>query len=80
MLSENMKAVRKSKGLSQEELAVKLNVVIVVIFVLLILVKSPYLGWDYSEPEIAVLGVGVHSLEWLFVRLASFTLVVQLLV
>lgn len=27
MLSENMKAIRKSKGLSQQELAVKLNVV-----------------------------------------------------
>ena len=27
MLNENMKAIRKSKGLSQEELAVKLNVV-----------------------------------------------------
>ena len=27
MLSEKIKAVRKSKGLSQEELAVKLNVV-----------------------------------------------------
>ena len=27
MLSENIKAVRKSKGLSQQELAVKLNVV-----------------------------------------------------
>lgn len=27
MLSENIKAVRKSKGLSQEELAVKLNIV-----------------------------------------------------
>ena len=27
MLSENMRAIRTSKGLSQEELAVKLNVV-----------------------------------------------------
>ncbi len=27
MLGENIKAVRKSKGLSQQELAVKLNVV-----------------------------------------------------
>ena len=27
MLSENLKAIRKSKGLSQQELAVKLNVV-----------------------------------------------------
>ena len=27
MLNENIKAIRKSKGLSQEELAIKLNVV-----------------------------------------------------
>lgn len=27
MLSENIKTIRKSKGLSQEDLAVKLNVV-----------------------------------------------------
>ena len=27
MLNENMKAIRKAKGLSQEELAIKLNVV-----------------------------------------------------
>ena len=27
MLSENMKALRKAKGLSQQELAIKLNVV-----------------------------------------------------
>src|SRR5699024_4864818 len=27
MLNENMKAIRKSKGLSQQELAIKLNVV-----------------------------------------------------
>ena len=27
MLSENINAIRKSKGLSQEELAIKLNVV-----------------------------------------------------
>ena len=27
MLNENIKAIRKSKGLSQQELAIKLNVV-----------------------------------------------------
>ncbi len=27
MLSENIKAIRKSKGLSQEELAIRLNIV-----------------------------------------------------
>ena len=151
MLNENMKAIRKSKGLSQEELAVKLNVVrqtiskwekglsvpdsdmllsisevletpvstllgeavvepkvddlkaisekleainlqfaqrkitrrkmlhwlfilvcgvAVTISAVLIRLNSPYLGWDYRDPETAVFGAAFHTFEWLFVRLA----------
>ena len=151
MLKENIKAIRKSKGLSQEELAIKLNVVrqtiskweqglsvpdaemlitiskvletpvstllgeniyeskvdnlksisekleiinlqlsqrknerrkiihwslislcviTVGIFIFFILLNSPYLNWDYSNPENAVLGVAFHSFEWLFIRIA----------
>ena len=149
MLNENIKAIRKSKGLSQQELAARLNivrqtvskweqgrsvpdsdllialsevletpvstllgetvmeteadtlkaiseklevinlqlaqrkatrrkllhwslillcVVIVIALVILLELESPYLGWDYSDPETAVLGVAFHSLEWLLVR------------
>ena len=156
MLHENIKAIRKSKGLSQEELAIKLNVVrqtiskwekglsvpdsnmlisisevletpvstllgetvveskvddlkaisekleiinlqlaqrkttrrkilhwllillctvIVTISVVLIVLNSPYLGWDYNDPETAVLGVAFHSFEWLFVRLAPIIII-----
>lgn len=32
--------------------------------------SSPYLGWSYSDPETAVVGVAFHAFEWLFVRLA----------
>lgn len=156
MLNENIRAIRKSKGLSQEELAIKLNVVrqtiskwerglsvpdsdmlisisevletpvstllgetvieskvddltaisekleiinlqlaqrktirrkilhwllislcavIVTISVALIVLNSPYLGWDYSDPETAVVGVAFHVFEWLFVRLAPIILI-----
>jgi len=156
MLNENIKAIRKSKGLSQQELAVKLNVVrqtvskweqglsvpdsdmlisisealetpvstllgekvieskvddvkaisaklevinlqlarrkttrrrllhwllialcaaIAIIFAVLFFIESPYLGWDYSDPETAVLGVAFHSFEWLFVRAAPIILI-----
>ena len=156
MLNENIKAIRKSKGLSQEELAIKLHVVrqtiskweqglsvpdsnmlisisevletpvstllgetvveskvddlkaisekleiinlqlaqrkttrrkilhwllillctvIVTISVVLIVLNSPYLGWDYNDPETAVLGVAFHSFEWLFVRLAPIIII-----
>ena len=38
----------------------------------LAVLKSPYLGWDDSAPETAVMGVAIHALEWGFVRLAPF--------
>ena len=156
MLNENIKAIRKSKGLSQEELAIKLNVVrqtiskweqglsvpdadmlisiaevletpvstllgetvaeakaddlkaisekleiinlqlahrktakqkaihwlfilsctvIAAAFAILIVLGSPYLGWDYSQPETAVMGVGIHAFEWLFVRIAPLVFI-----
>lgn len=160
MLNENIKAIRKAKGLSQQELAVKLNVVrqtvskweqglsvpdsdmliaisevletpvstllgetvietevdnlkaiseklevinfqlaqrkttrrkivcwllislcaiIVMIFAALIILSSPYLGWDYSDPEAAVLGVAFHSFEWLFVRVAPIIFIAAII-
>ena len=122
MLNENIKALRKSKGLSQQELAVKVNVVrqtiskweqglsvpdsdllialfarrkamwrsalhwglvavcagILVIAAALAVVNSPYLSWDYSVPETAVMGVVVHAFEWGVVRLAPFALAAAL--
>ena len=160
MLSENIKAIRKSKGLSQQELAVRLNVVrqtvskweqglsvpdadvlislsevletpvstllgetvmetesdtlkaiseklevinlqlaqrksmrrkiiywslislciiLVIVFAVLLELESPYLGWNYSDPETAVLGVLFHSFEWLFIRFAPIILVLSLI-
>ena len=160
MLNENIKAIRKSKGLSQQDLAVKLNVVrqtvskweqgrsvpdsdmlisisevlatpvstllgetvietevdtlkaiseklevinlqlaqrktmrrkmirwllislcaiIVMVFAALVILNSPYLDWDYSDPETAVLGVAFHSFEWLFVRVAPILFIIAII-
>lgn len=56
-------------------LLISLCAVIVIISAILILINSPYLGWDYSNPETTVLGVVFHSLEWLFVRVAPIIFV-----
>ena len=50
-------------------------VLIVAVFAALAVVNSPYLGWDYSAPETAVMGVAIHAFEWGFVRLAPFALI-----
>ena len=42
---------------------------------ILAMAGSPYLGWDYSAPETAVMGVAIHAFEWGFVRLAPFVLI-----
>ncbi|MEE0681201.1 MAG: helix-turn-helix domain-containing protein [Candidatus Gastranaerophilaceae bacterium] len=55
-------------------LFISLCAVIVTIFVVLIVLNSPYLGWDYSHPETAVSGVVFHAFEWLFVRIAPLAL------
>lgn len=56
-------------------LLISLCAVIVIIFAVLIALNSPYLGWDYNDPETAVVGVAFHSFEWLFVRLAPIVLI-----
>lgn len=51
-------------------LLISLCTIIVIVFAILLKIKSPYLGWNYGDPETAVLGVVFHAFEWLFVRAA----------
>lgn len=48
---------------------------IVLVSAILIAVSSSYLGWDFSDPELAVAGTAFHAFEWLFVRLAPVFLI-----
>ena len=53
-----------------QALLIALCSIIVMISVLFISLNSPYLSWNYNDPEVAVFGAGFHVFEWLFVRLA----------
>ncbi len=56
-------------------LLISLCAIIVIIFISLFLLNSPYLKWDYNNPENAVLGVAFHSFEWIFIRIAPIILI-----
>ena len=56
-------------------LLISFCLVIIIIFISLILLNSPYLNWNYSNPENAVLGVAFHSFEWLFIRISPIILI-----
>ena len=60
-------------------LLISLCAVIALIFAAFIIWGSPYLSWDYSDPETAVLGVAFHSFEWLFVRTAPIVFIAALI-
>ena len=59
-------------------LLILLCIITIIIFITLFLVNSPYLNWDYNNPENAVLGVTLHSFEWIFIRIAPIILIVSI--
>ncbi len=53
---------------------VLLGVGTALLFTLLVLWKSPYLRWNYADPETAVFGAAFHAAEYVFVRALPFLL------
>lgn len=161
MLKDNLKTLRKNKGLSQEELSIKLNVVrqtiskwesglsvpdaemlisiseifetpvstilgenieekekndikiiseklevineqlfikqkqkrkrtitfliitdafVISLFILLVVLNSPYKSWNYSDPEWSIIGTLWHSFEWIFFKIAPIIIIVITLI
>ena len=48
---------------------------VVLAFGVLFTVGSPYMAWNYQDPETAVMGTALHAMEWLFVRAAPVLLI-----
>lgn len=55
-------------------LSITLCILVVIISVALISLNSPYLSWNFNDPETAVVGTFFHAFEWFFVRLAPIIL------
>ena len=56
-------------------LLISVCAIIAIIAIFLIIANSPYLGWNYSDPETAVVGTAFHIFEWIFVRVAPVVFV-----
>ena len=66
---------QQSRRKTAHWLFISLAIVIVLITAVLFFLNSPYLGWNFNDPETAVLGTAVHSFEWGFVRVAPIVLI-----
>ena len=56
-----------------------LAVVIVIVFIILAIMHSAYLEWNFSNPELAIAGTMLHGFEFLFVRIAPFVFIASII-
>ena len=52
------------------------DVGLILLFILLTVLGSPYQNWDYNNPEWAVLGTIWHSFEWVYFKVAPLIVIV----
>ena len=52
-----------------------LCIFLIVTFIGIISLNNAYMEWDYNDHEKAVLGVGIHSVVWIYVRVAPIILI-----
>lgn len=67
---------KESKRKTLHWLFILMCIVLVLIFAFLLVVGSPYLGWNFGDPETAVFGSLFHAFEWVFVRFAPLAIIV----
>lgn len=49
-----------------------LCVTLVLIFVSISTLGNSYMEWNYNDPELTVLSVGIHAFVWVFMRVIPF--------
>ena len=83
VISEKLEVINEQLSISQKQKRKRKIIVLLIIdicliffFVLLALLGSPYLTWDYGNPEWSVIGTLWHSFEWIFFRIAPLLIIV----
>lgn len=51
------------------------DVCLILLFILLAVLGSPYQSWDYTDPEWSVIGTIWHSFEWIFFKIAPIMII-----
>ena len=57
---------------------ITLCILIVITFIVLTVMHSSYLDWNFDNPEIAVAGTILHGFEFLFVRIAPVIFLISI--
>ena len=82
IISEKLEIINEQLSISQKQkkkrnyiLLIIADIFVVLLFILLALLGSPYQSFDYSNPEWSVIGSLWHSFEWIFFRIAPLVII-----
>ncbi len=76
VINEQLSIQQKQKRKRTINLLLIIDVCIIVLFILLAVLDSPYRTFDYNNPEWAIIGTLWHSFEWVFFRVAPFLIMI----
>ena len=76
VINEQLSKRKKQKRKRIINFFIILDVCIILLFIILAILDSPYQSWDYSDPEWSVIGTIWHSFEWLFFKVAPILIIV----
>ena len=76
IINEQLSRKQKQKRKRTINFLIVLDVCIILLFIILAILGSPYQSWDYSDPEWSVIGTIWHSFEWIFFKVAPITIVI----
>lgn len=76
VINEQLSMRQKQKRKRTISFLMIIDICIILLFILLALLGSPYQSFDYSNPEWAVIGTIWHSFEWVFFKVAPIIVIV----
>ncbi len=76
VVNEQLSMRKKQKRKRIVNFLIITDVCIILLFILLEVLGSPYQSWDYSDPEWSIIGTLWHSFEWIFFKVAPIIMIV----
>lgn len=76
VINEQLSKKQKIKRKRTINLLIIINALIIILFILLTILGSPYQTWNYKDPEWSIIGTLWHSFEWIYFKVAPIMIII----
>ena len=83
VISEKLEVINEQLSMKQKQkrkmivnTLTIIDVCLILLFILLAVLGSPYQAWDYSDPEWSIIGTLWHLFEWIYFKISPLMIIV----